>query len=136
MQRIFSQRVRRMALAAAVFASVVASFAPASWAGDKWRRNVTVIIGASPRAYGDTDTARHSAGRERIGCLLSNWWGSETGLCYASDKDGVFLSCSTEEPSFRDTIRAMPEHARFDFTVAADGRCSVIRIDSGSEYLP
>jgi len=94
-------------------------------------------------AEGDQWTARNSKNSvEQIGCgvdTFSDPGGAFTftfGFCQATDADGVYIVCTTFDPSLLETMRATTAFAFIEFDWEENGTCTHVKYSTQSWYLP
>ena len=131
---------RGMKWAAAVVSVLVGVSA---WAGAKATYSVSLSFGSSGGglAAGPLGSVRNSASTvEHIGCMVAatgaSSGGTEFGYCSASDTNGTFVSCYTQDPKLVNAMRAIKGDSKLQFDWNAAGDCTAVVVEESSSFAP
>ena len=107
--------------------------------------HIMVELDSSGVAWGSMPTARFSDNDvEMIGCGTRAWEGGfRNGFCQATDAEGIFRGCYTENPVLLDNMRATSDYSFVlfrwtpgEFTDEIWPRCSFVQFSTQSFYIP
>jgi len=111
-----------------------------TWAGQVITGGeVSIYIGSDHSSAGGTMVgARYSAdNKQYIECTtyLSTTIWVPLIQCYAQDKAGQHILCSSRDPKFQETLQAMTDSSYISFQADSKGACTDIGISHGSNLL-
>lgn len=110
------------------------------WAGFTSRPEVTIYDppGTNASAWGSTAGARYSKdSQQSIGCLTYTNYPTPFVTCYAVDKTGKALVCSSTAPSIFTAVKAMTDFSHLSIFLRSDdsSSCQSVGVNNDSTYL-
>jgi hypothetical protein len=103
-----------------------------------WLVNVTVSTGSPGNAAGAMGSVRNSSDSEQyIGCTVYAYpGGPATVNCFARSRDPNYGFCTSTDVALVQTAASITSDSVIHFGWDAQGKCSVLEIDTGSLYAP
>jgi len=127
---------KRIALGAIAMIGAIGAVSTGAVAGYHQSRDVTITqVGSSWSVTGHIGAARNSADQHQsLECwhmiTLSN--GLEYAGCSASDANGLFAACYSDDPRIIHAIVHVVSDAEVVFEADASGKCRSVRFNVGS----
>jgi len=126
-------RMKKIVGGAALSLALLVNSAP-TWAGAVRHDEVGI---SNDQAWGAVSAARYSSDKKQyIGCIITASASATRAACFAADKNGTTLTCSTTNPRLTETVRAITNYSYLYFyTQPGSSECSNVELFNYSTGL-
>jgi|GEM_PF-1444015 len=132
-RRVLTGLAIALALAASAGSALAGGYDPEN---STHRISVYTNSDGSGSASGAPRVARDAPElNSNIGCAVTARPRALSVRCYATDKNGKTLICSSTRSSLIDAALAVSENSKIEFVVEADGECSYLYVSNSGTYI-